>query len=106
LEDGSPIWTRRLSGRDSTRWSLALSDRSVLVHPSLSSLWEEEIEAMPVVVCKQEDGALVQRFVFPATIADVRMRLDSRGAMIATPRELWALGARPPIREGRPSPSP
>jgi outer membrane protein assembly factor BamB/tetratricopeptide (TPR) repeat protein len=106
LEDGSPIWTRRLSGRDSTRWSLALSDRSVLVHPSLSSLWEEEIEAMPVVVCKQEDGALVQRFVFPATIADVRMRLDSRGAMIATPRELWALGARPPMGGGRPSPSP
>ncbi|APW63978.1 PQQ-binding-like beta-propeller repeat protein [Paludisphaera borealis] len=106
LKDGSPLWSRHLSGRELIHWSLALSDRSVLVYPSLSSLWEEEVEAMPLVVCKQENGALVQRFVFPATIAEVHLRLDSRGAVIATPRELWALGARPPSREGRPSPTP
>ena len=106
LEDGSAVWSRHLAGRDLILWSLALSDRSVLVYPSLSSLWEEEVEAMPVVVCKQEDGALVQRFVFPATIADVHLRLDPRGVVIATPRELWALGGRPPTRGGRPSPTP
>ena len=49
---------------------------------------------MPVVVRRQDTGALVQRFVFPATIADVSLRLDGRGALLATSRVLWAL-ARP-----------
>ena len=107
LEDGSAVWSRHLAGRDLILWSLALSDRSVLVYPSLSSLWEEEVEAMPVVVCRQDDGALIQRFVFPATIADVHVQLDSRGAVIATPRELWALGGRPQTQEGGPpTPTP
>ena len=49
---------------------------------------------MPVVARRQDTGALVQRFVFPATIADVNVKLDPRGAVVATSRALWALCRR------------
>ncbi len=106
LDDGSLLWSRYLAGQDLLQWSLALSDRAVLAYPSYSSLWEDQPEPMLVVVRRQTDGALIQRFVFPATISAVNLRLDARGALITTPRELWALGDRPPSRSADASVSP
>lgn len=94
IDDGSPLWTTPLVGPENALWSIALSERCVVAYPSLSNLSEEEMESLPVVMRRQETGALVQRFVFPATIADVNLRLDSRGALIATSRALWALTRR------------
>jgi outer membrane protein assembly factor BamB/tetratricopeptide (TPR) repeat protein len=94
VEDGSTVWSGHLSGPENAFWSLALSERFVVAYPSLSSVSEEELESMPVVVRRQETGALVQRFVFPATIADVSVKLDGRGALVATSRALWALHRR------------
>jgi hypothetical protein len=74
---------------------MALSERYVVAYPSASSLSEEDMESLPVVVRKQDSGALVQRLVFPATIADVNLRLDSKGALVATSRTLWSLAERP-----------
>ena len=85
---------RHLIGPENAHWSIALSERCVVAYPSLSNLSEEEMESMPVVFRRQETGALVQRFVFPATIADVSLRLDARGALVATSRALWALTRR------------
>jgi outer membrane protein assembly factor BamB/tetratricopeptide (TPR) repeat protein len=94
IEDGRVLWTCPLTGPENAVWSLALAERYVVAYPSASSLSDEELESMPVVARRQDTGALVQRFVFPATIADVSVRLDARGAVIATSRSLWALCRR------------
>ena len=49
---------------------------------------------MPVIVRRRETGDLVQRFVFPTTIADVTFKADPRGALVATARGLWGLGSK------------
>jgi outer membrane protein assembly factor BamB len=91
VDDGRPLWSCHLTGPEHAVWCLALSEKCVLTYPSLSNLSEDEMESMPVVVRRQDTGALVQRFVFPATIADVNVRLDARGALVATAHALWAL---------------
>ncbi len=106
VDDGSPLWTCYLTGPENAHWSIALSDRCVMAYPSLSELSEGELESMPVVVRRQETGALVQRFVFSAPIADVKLRLDSRGVLVATYRGLWALARRDGGADPKPSPLP
>jgi cellulose synthase operon protein C len=106
VDDGSPLWTCYLTGPENAHWSIALSDRCVMAYPSLSELSEGELESMPVVVRRQETGALVQRFVFSAPIADVKLRLDSRGVLVATYRGLWALARRDGGADPQPSPLP
>jgi hypothetical protein len=106
VDDGSPLWACHLTGPENALWSIALSDRCVMAYPSLSNLSEGELESMPVVVRRQETGALVQRFVFSATIADVNLKLDSRGVLVATYRGLWALSRRDGGAGPKPSPLP
>ena len=106
IDDGSPLWSAHLVGPENALWSIALSERCVVAYPSLSNLSEDEMESMPVVMRRQETGALVQRFVFPATIADVNLRLDARGALVATSRSLWALTRRDAGPDPRPAPAP
>jgi hypothetical protein len=106
LDDGSVLWTCHLSGPENAQWSIALSERCVAAYPSSAAGSEEEMESMPVVVRRQDTGALVQRFVFPATIADVNLRLDGRGALLATSRVLWAFARPPAGAAARPAPLP
>jgi outer membrane protein assembly factor BamB/tetratricopeptide (TPR) repeat protein len=94
IEDGGAVWDCHLTGPENSLWSIGLSERFVFAYPSQPSLSGDEIESMPLVVRSKERGALVQRFVFPATIADVNLKLDARGALVATPRALWALCGR------------
>ncbi len=68
--------------------------RHVVAYPSASSLSDDELESMPVVARRQDTGALVQRFVFPATIADVKVKLDPRGGRCNVASPLGALPAR------------
>lgn len=93
LEDGSPAWKASLAGPALARWSIALSDRSVVACPEAAG-GEDDEGPLPVVVRRRADGALVQRFTLPAPIEDVALRVDPRGAIVATPRALWALGGR------------
>jgi outer membrane protein assembly factor BamB/tetratricopeptide (TPR) repeat protein len=95
LTDGGALWNCHLTGPENSQWSIALSERCVMAYPRTSSLAEDELESLPVVVRRQDSGALVQRLVFPASIADVSLRLDSKGALVATPRILWSLAERP-----------
>jgi outer membrane protein assembly factor BamB len=106
FEDGQPLWSCHLSGPEHAQWSIALSEQTVVAFPSQSLLSEDETENMPVVVRRQVSGALVQRFVFPATIAEVSLRLDARGAMVATSRALWALAERKAGGDPNPGPLP
>jgi outer membrane protein assembly factor BamB len=99
LEDGTPVWSHYLQGPDNAIWSLALTQHHVIVFPSVSGQADDaQLENMPVIVRRRETGALVQRFVFPTTIADVALKFDWRGAVVATSRGVWGLaskGARP-----------
>lgn len=106
LEDGSPLWSRHLAGPDLLQWALTLSDRAVLAYPSSSSVWEDQTESLPIVARRRTDGALIQRFSLPATIAGARLRLDARGGLLATSREVWALGALGPNRSAEAAASP
>ena len=64
-----------------------------MAYPSSTSSSEGgEVENMPVIVRHRETGALVQRFVFATTIADVTFKVDPRGVLVATSRGLWGLG--------------
>jgi len=95
LEDGSAAWSGPLAGPASSRWSIALSDRAVVAFAGASGPASAPAGPLPVVVRRQSDGALVQRFLLPSPIADADLRLDARGAVVATAGGLFALGDRP-----------
>jgi outer membrane protein assembly factor BamB len=95
LEDGSPAWSCYLSGPEEATWSLALSGEHVLAYPSkIDASQGGEVDSMCVIVRRRDTGALVQRFVFPATAAEAAFKADPRGVWVATARGLWALGRR------------
>jgi outer membrane protein assembly factor BamB/tetratricopeptide (TPR) repeat protein len=99
LADGSKAWSCRLTGLKEAKWSLALSQRYVISYPVSNIGDGGDVEklpvlAMPVIVRRRETGQLVQRFVFPTTIADVIFKADSRGAVVASARGLWGLGSK------------
>jgi outer membrane protein assembly factor BamB/tetratricopeptide (TPR) repeat protein len=95
MEDGSPVWSCYLSGPEDSTWSIALTRSHILAYPSKIDMPAGgEVDNMCVIVRRRDNGALVQRFVFPTTIADVALRADPRGVWVATARGLWALGER------------
>jgi outer membrane protein assembly factor BamB len=106
MDSGQTVWSCHLTGPENAQWSVKLSDRYVMAYPTLSSASDEEIESMPVVVRRQDTGALVQRFIFPATIADVTLRLNTQGALLATPHSLWTLSRREVTPSREPAPLP
>jgi outer membrane protein assembly factor BamB len=95
LEDGKLIWSCHLTGPRDLYWSIALTQDHVMAYPSSTNSSEGvEVENMPVIVRHRETGALVQRFVFATTIADVTFKVDPRGVLVATSRGLWGLGPK------------
>ena len=76
-DDGSRVWSSHLSGPGDATWSLALTQRYVIAYPRNKTNASLEIESMPVIVRLRETGTLVQRFVFPTTIADAIVKADS-----------------------------
>ncbi|MFO0891045.1 MAG: PQQ-binding-like beta-propeller repeat protein [Isosphaeraceae bacterium] len=94
MDDGTALWGHHLTGPENALWSVGLSDQYVFAYPSLPGLSDQEFGSMPLVVRAKETGALLQRFLFNATIASVQLRLDTRGALVATPHALWGLGRR------------
>jgi len=93
LGDGAIVWRRLLSGPE-TGWALALSDRCVAAYPVPSKTLEGALEGLPLVFCRRESGALIERLLFQATATDVAVRLAPHSALIATETALWALGDR------------
>jgi hypothetical protein len=110
LADGAAAWACHWAGPEDSAWSLALAARHVIAYPNHTGLAEDgALESIPVVVRRRESGALVQRFVLPAPIApmaakldsaeampqgNVTFRIDSTGALVATPRGVWGLGPK------------
>ena len=110
LADGTAAWACHWAGPEDSAWSIALAAHHVIAYPNHTGLAEDgALESIPVVVRRRETGVLVQRFVLPAPVAaaaakvaatesapqgDVTLRIDSGGALVATPRGVWGLGPK------------
>ncbi len=113
LSDGVQSWTSAWVGTEDSSWSIALSAQHVIAYPNQTGLADGfEMATIPVIVRRRETGALVQRFLFPATPVEavppadpggalaattqgvVSVRIDPGGASVATPRGVWGLGAK------------
>jgi outer membrane protein assembly factor BamB/tetratricopeptide (TPR) repeat protein len=99
LRDGALAWSRHLSGPESG-WVIDLTERSVLAYPGLPRKAENELEGLPLVFRRRDDGRLVQRLLFPVPVTEVAVRLSPGGAVVATQSGLWALGDRAAV-DGR-----
>ena len=71
-----------------------LTDRHVAAFPGPppKDSASESGEELPLVVCRRDDGVLVQRLAFPAESADSAVVLLPKGAIVATKTGVWALG--------------
>jgi outer membrane protein assembly factor BamB/tetratricopeptide (TPR) repeat protein len=97
LVDGSRIWSAHLAGPQDAAWSIALTDRCLIAFPHRARPSDgADVENLPVIVRLRATGALVERFLFPSSIADVTLKVDSRGALLATSRGIWSLGSKEP----------
>jgi outer membrane protein assembly factor BamB len=96
LTDGAQVWSQHLSGPEAG-WSIELTERCVLAYPGLPRKSGNEIEGLPLVFRRRDNGGLVQRLLFPVAVTDVAVRLSPRGAVVATQAGLWALGERKPM---------
>jgi cellulose synthase operon protein C len=95
LEDGRPIWTQPLEGPESAIWSITLTEHHVLAYPTKSGQNDPTlVENMPLVVRRRDTGELVQRFVFQTALADASVKVDWRGALVATSRGVWGLAPK------------
>ena len=95
LEDGKRVWSCPLSGPKSTAvWSIALSERSIFAFPSAAeSAGASDLTSWPVIVHRREDGALIERLVFPSAVSEVTFKVDPRRAIVATDKDIWALSS-------------
>jgi outer membrane protein assembly factor BamB len=95
LEDGRAIWAFHLAGPEDTIWSLVLARDHVIAYPGSSpqTAGGEPVD-LPVIIRRCDSGALVQRLVFPTTRAEFRLKIDARGALLATSRGLLGLGPK------------
>ncbi len=93
IADGSTVWKRKLIGHASG-WSLSLTDRCVVAYPNPSRLVEDDLSALPILFRRRDNGAMVQRILFPMPVTDLSVRLAPQGAFVATQAGLWALGER------------
>ena len=81
LADGAPAWSCEWAGPEDSSWSIALSAQHVIAYPNHTGLADgSEMETIPVIVRRRETGALVQRFLFPATLTEPSPRGDPGGA--------------------------
>lgn len=101
LSDGEPAWKRQLTG-PAAGWALALSDRCVAAYPSPIRSYENDgLASLPIVFCRRETGALIQRVLFDSPVTALTVRMAPGSVVIATQEEGWALGSRPTMDDAR-----
>ena len=100
LEDGSHIWSRACRptgktwpGRSRSRSGIVIAYPATIPRPATISI-NCRRSSCPVIVRQRETGELVQRFVFPTTIADLTSRPIRTAGLVATTLGLWGLGSK------------
>ena len=82
--------------------ALALSDRCVAAYPSPIRSYENDgLASLPIVFCRRETGALIQRVLFDSPVTALTVRMAPGSVVIATQEEGWALGSRPTMDDAR-----
>jgi hypothetical protein len=94
LADGKRVWRRYLLGAESG-WAVVLTDRYVAAYPNPTRALDRSLETLPLAFFRGDDGRLLQRLTFPASISELTVGLASRDALVATQANLWSLGERP-----------
>ncbi len=102
LPDGATLWRRYLAG-PATGWALALARRCVAAFPMPSRSLDGDLDGLPLVFCRRDNGDLVQRVLLPSSVTELAVRLAPRGVFIATQDALWALGERKAVDATRPA---
>jgi outer membrane protein assembly factor BamB/tetratricopeptide (TPR) repeat protein len=93
MGDGSLLWRRFLTGAESG-WSVTLTRGCVAVYPRPQGSSEPELDRLPLLFCRRDNGELVQRLLLQAPVSEVAVRLSSQGALVATQSGVWTLGHR------------
>jgi outer membrane protein assembly factor BamB len=94
LADGAPAWRRHLSG-PTGGWTVALARRCIAAFPSPGrSFGPEPADGLPLVLCRRDTGALVQRLFFSTRPTDLTVRFSPGAALVATQEGGWALTPR------------
>ncbi len=89
------MWSCPLSGPRNAVWSITLSERSIFAFPSAAeSTGAGDLASWPVIVHRREDGALIERLVFPSAVSEVTFKVDPRRAIVATDKDIWALSSK------------
>ena len=66
-------------------------------YPVPSRSLDGDLDGLPLVFCRRDDGALVQRILLPSAVTELAVRLAPGGLMVATQDALWSLGDRRPV---------
>lgn len=90
LADGSSAWVRKLIGPDSG-WALSLVTGALAVFPRPEPAAADALESLPVLLCRRDNGVLVQRLVFSTPVDSLAVHLDDHNALIATQSQMWSL---------------
>jgi outer membrane protein assembly factor BamB len=86
LTDGTLAWEQFLTG-PGDQWQLANCDGHVLALPRSP----HSSEGLPVVICRQSDGQLMQRLFFRPHGKEAIVYLTSQHALVGSEREVWLL---------------
>lgn len=87
LTDGELEWEQFLTG-PGDQWQIAAAGGYVMALPRQP----HASEGLPVTICRQSDGSLVQRLFFRPRGNEARLHIASQQALIGSEREVWALG--------------
>jgi outer membrane protein assembly factor BamB len=86
LSDGNLAWEQFLNG-PGDQWQLVRSDGHMLVLPRRSNA----LKGLPVVICRQQDGKLLQRLFFKPHGNEAVVHLASPHTIVGSEREVWVL---------------
>lgn len=94
LADGAPVWRRHLTGPPGG-WSLALALHCIAAYPNSSrSVATDAGDGLPLILCRRDSGALVQRLYFPEPPTELTIRFSPGSAVVVTQQGGWALSGR------------
>jgi hypothetical protein len=88
------LWRHYLSGPIGG-WSVALARRCIAAYPNPErSFATEPGDGLPLVLCRRDTGAVVQRLYFPGRASELTVRFSPGAAVVVTQESGWALTPR------------
>jgi outer membrane protein assembly factor BamB len=86
LTDGTLAWEQFLTG-PGDQWQLAVTDGQIVALPRRP----HASDGLPVVICRQSDGRLLQRLFFKPHGNEAIVYLNPQHTLVGSEREVWVL---------------